>query len=62
MTTWFYSARLETRAKESNISGGSTCLRNECDCYGLCTSRQPRNLERFEYEHICQDPKHGEYV
>ena len=35
-------------------------LPNESDCWDICTSNRLINCVRFEYEHICQDPKDGE--
>ena len=35
-------------------------LRNANDCWDICTRTRPLNSERFEYEHICYDPRDGE--
>ena len=42
------------------FAGGQICGRNENDCWYFCISNRPIDRERFECEHICQDPKDGE--
>ena len=40
--------------------GGQTFLRNESIGWDTCTSSRPISRQRFEFEHIYQDPKDGE--
>ena len=35
------------------VCGWQTCMRNESDCWDICTNNRPSNWVRFEYEHIC---------
>ena len=75
LTKWFSSTRLETRTKESNIYASiwvfETLMRNESEgasgtevgnlgCMPGWHYRPIVTCDRFEYEHICWDPKDGD--
>ena len=34
------------------VCGWQTCMRNESDCWDICTNNRPSNWVRFEYEHV----------
>ena len=75
LTKWFSLTRLGTRTKESNIYASiwvfKTLMRNESKGQGCLSEvgilapagrhyRPIVTCDRFEYEHICWDPKDGD--
>ena len=64
LSKWFLPSRLETRTKESNIYASVRVIKLIREMKVKDAQRKwqhrPTQCERFEYEHICQDPKDGE--
>ena len=63
LNQWFFLTRLEIRTTESSTCASSRVASLKAEwrwLLGIGTSNRPINWKKFEFEHVCQNPKDGE--